>query len=89
MSSATVAPQPWSLSDLVVDSTNGRLSYNKLWANIAYAVVTFAIIRLSIVGEVSIEMWLVYLGAVAGNATICRVLSLRFRKGAEPAEVTS
>lgn len=57
------------LSDLIRDTSSGFMSHSKLWANIAYAAVTFIVIHKAIANTASDDLILFYLGIVAVHAT--------------------
>lgn len=71
------------LSDLITDAGTGQLSHTKLWANVAYAAATWAIINAAVMAELSPDLLLIYLGIVGASATASKFLSLRYG-GATP-----
>ncbi|MDR1276170.1 MAG: hypothetical protein LBL72_07300 [Candidatus Accumulibacter sp.] len=67
-----------NLSDLIACPDGKTLSHTKLWANIGYAAATAAFIRLNWIGIAHTEVWLAYLGCVAGAATASKFLALKY-----------
>lgn len=71
------------LHDLITDAGTGQLSHTKLWANVAYAAATWAIIHAAVMAELSPDLLLIYLGAVGASATASKFLSLRYGRATE------
>lgn len=65
------------LTDLVTDAATGRVSHTKLWRNVAFAVATLAITLAAIRGTLTADLFVVYLGVVAGSATAASWLSFK------------
>lgn len=65
---------------------HGRLSHTKLWANIAYAVATYAVALAAHRGTLTADMLLVYLGIVGASAAASKFIALRFPAKAENVE---
>lgn len=57
------------LSDLIRDTSSGQMSHSKLWANVAYAAVTFIVVHKAISNTASDDLILYYLGIVALHST--------------------
>ena len=55
-----------TLSELFTNPATGRLSHSKLWANVACATATGMFVYQGIVGQLTTDTWLVYLGVVGG-----------------------
>ena len=69
---------------LFVDEYKGRLSHTKYWANAAYlcAVVSFLTINLFYFKEAKEQieiLWLIFLGVVASNATISKLIGMKYK----------
>lgn len=69
--------------DLITDAGTGQVSHSKLWANMAYATSTSAIIWLTAEGGLTGELLLIYLGAVGASTTASKFLSLRYGRPPE------
>lgn len=68
---------------LFTSEGTGEVSSTKFWTNIAYLVATVAFLAINIFapGAGSLEMvWLIYLGVVASQASVSKMLSLKFGK---------
>lgn len=68
------------LRDLFTDAGGKTLSHTKLWSNIACAAATVAFIKQAWAGTLTAEIWLAYLGCVAGAATASKFLSLKYQQ---------
>ncbi|MFZ1417669.1 MAG: hypothetical protein WAS93_04920 [Burkholderiaceae bacterium] len=67
------------LRELVQSGGSGKASHTKFWANVAYAAATVCFVRFEwFATDPHIELWLVYLGTVAGVASVSKLLSLRY-----------
>lgn len=83
-----------NLRDLVTDPATGRLSSTRPWYHVACAAATVLFVRAGWNGELSSEIWLIYLGSVGGFAALSKALSLRYQGAqaaapAAPAEGTT
>lgn len=54
------------LADLIQNPATGRLSHSKLWANVACAAATGMFVYQGVVGTLTADVWLIYLGVVGG-----------------------
>lgn len=67
------------LRELTQSGGSGKASHTKFWANVAYASATICFLHFEwFAPEPNIELWLVYLGTVAGAASVSKLLSLRY-----------
>lgn len=66
-------------ADLITDVGTGRTSHTKLWANVAYAVSTFAVVWMTFKGTLTGEILLIYLGVVGAATTASKFLSMRYK----------
>ena len=69
------------LSELFEGTGTGKISHTKFWSNVAYFVCTVAFAYMNFKPtppEYLVELWFVYLTAVAGNASISKFLSLKY-----------
>ncbi|MGC0151209.1 hypothetical protein ACPRNU_01965 [Chromobacterium vaccinii] len=55
-----------SIGDLIKNPATDRLSHSKLWANIACAVGSSMFVYQGIVGTLTADVWLIYMGSVGG-----------------------
>lgn len=67
-----------AFKDLIKDAGSGQLSHTKIWANIAYAVGTWAFIWQVYKRELTDILLLVYLGCVAGSALASKIVSYKY-----------
>ena len=66
-------------AQLITDANGQTLSHNKLWANVAYLAATVCFIRYNwLLDTPNIELWLLYMGTLAGSTRLSKYLSLRF-----------
>ena len=63
------------LSELVTNPDTGRLSHTKLWANIACCTSTGVFVWQAHAGQLTAEVWLIYLGLVGGYAAALRLIA--------------
>lgn len=66
------------LSDLVRDPGTGMLSHTKLWANVGYAVLSWAFVADALQGHLTDMKMLVFGGVFGLSATASKWLSMRF-----------
>lgn len=66
------------MKDLIWDVGTNRLSHTKLWSNVAYFMCTIAFGWGIWKGTLTWDIWLIYLGVVAGSTLASKVLSLKF-----------
>lgn len=69
------------LSELFESTGTGKISHTKFWSNVAYFVCTVAFAYMNFKPtppEHLVEVWVVYLATVAGNASISKFLSLKY-----------
>lgn len=67
-----------NFADLVTDAGTGQLSHTKIWANVGYFVATVAFAWLNYQGKADAEIWLIYLGVIAGHSAASKALSMRY-----------
>jgi uncharacterized membrane protein (Fun14 family) len=72
-----------NIKSLFIDEHTNKTSHVKYWANVAYlsATISFLSINLFFFKESSqyIEiLWLIYLGVVASNATVSKLISYKY-----------
>lgn len=72
-------PAPLRLRDLFADPATGRLSHTRLWSNVGSAVATVLFAKVGWTGELSAEVWAIYLAGVCGSAAISKALSLKYQ----------
>ena len=63
------------LADLVVDHASKKLSHSKVWANVAYGVATWFVIRQALEGKASDDLILYYVAIVALHAAGSKYVS--------------
>lgn len=67
------------VDELIKSGGSGKASHTKFWANVAYFAATLCFVHFEwFAPEPNIELWLVYLGTVAGAASVSKLLSLRY-----------
>jgi hypothetical protein len=71
------------LADLITDQNGGHMSHSKLWANVAYAVVTGILVWKAYKLNISDDLILYYLGIVALHATGSKFVGATTSKVAE------
>lgn len=71
-------PEKLHLRDLVADPATGRFSHTRLWSNIGCAVATVVFAKAGWSGQLTADVWLIYLGSVGGFAAVSKALSLRY-----------
>lgn len=79
------------LSGLFESAGSGKISHTKFWSNVAYFVCTVSFAYMNFKPsppDYLLEIWFVYLTAVAGNASISKFLSLKYAR-VDTAEDTS
>lgn len=69
----------------LISSPSGKVSHTKLWANVAYAVASYAIIAQAYKGNLTYDMLGVYLGAVALHGGASKAIALKYGTKKEPA----
>jgi len=62
----------WSLKDLIVDHSTGKLRETALWSNIGKASMTWAFIYTILKGTGSEWLWLAYGGIVVAHESTAR-----------------
>lgn len=72
-------PQPLQLRDLFADPATGRLSHTRLWSNVGSLVATVLFAKTGWDGQLSAEVWAIYLAGVCGSAAISKALSLKYQ----------
>lgn len=72
-------PASLNLRDLFADPATGRLSHTRLWSNVGSAVATVLFVKIGWTGELSAEVWAIYLAGVCGSAAISKALSLKYQ----------
>lgn len=75
------------LADLVTDPATGRFSHTRLWSNIGCAAATVLFVKTGWSGQLTADVWLIYLGSVGGFAAVSKALSLRYKN--PPGQATS
>ena len=68
--------------DLIRDAGTGQLSHTKLWANVAYAATTVAIVKSAWAGTLTADLLWPYLVVVGASTAASKLLSLRCGQGA-------
>lgn len=69
-----------SLSDLITDPGTGMLSHTKLWAHVAYLVVTLAFVKVTFTTpEPDLTVWLLYLCVVGGHSSLSKLISMKYK----------
>ena len=63
------------ISDLIRNPGDEHVSHTRFWSNIAYAVCTIAFIWQCYQGTASNELWIIYLGTLAGHHTASKYLN--------------
>lgn len=67
--------------DLIVDPATGQLSHTKIWANIAYIVVTLAFAKITFTtAEPDLTVWLLYLCVVGGHSSLSKLISMKYKQ---------
>lgn len=77
------------LLDLITDHGTGRLSHSKLWANVGLGASVIVFTRMGWNGQISSEIFGLFLAGVCANAGVSKLLSLRYAQrppaaGTEP-----
>lgn len=67
-----------SAKDLITDPVTGTTSHTKLWSNIAFAAATIIVIGLAWKGNLSTEMFGIYLAVVGVSTTASKYLSRKY-----------
>lgn len=72
-----------SYKDLFVDERSGQFSHTKYWSNVAYLVATvvFLYLHMFMIDKIASQLemlWLIYLGVVAGNASVNKLISYKY-----------
>ena len=71
------------LSELFESTGSGKVSHTKFWANCAYFICTLSFAYMNLKTpppDYLVEIWMVYLTAVAGNASVSKFLSLKYKQ---------
>lgn len=68
------------INDLV-KTPQGKVSHTKFWSNIAYATGTAAIVITTFKGNLTPDLFLIYLSVVGGAAIASKFVSLRYGGG--------
>lgn len=68
------------MKGMISDAGTGKVSHTKVWANIAYAVATWVVIRLTIMGKLDFEIFGLYLAVVAASASASKFFALKYGK---------
>lgn len=56
-----------------------RISHTRFWSNVAYFVATITFIKLNFTeNNYIVELWLIYLGIIGGNASISKLISMKY-----------
>lgn len=63
--------------DLIL-TPKGNISHTKFWANVAYAVATYIMLRMAQTGSVTWELLLAYMGTVGGVAAAHKLFALKY-----------
>lgn len=66
------------LKDIVTDAGTGMVSHTKIWANIAYAVATGIVIHMTLNGQMTGDVLMIYLGIVGASSLGSKLLSLKY-----------
>ena len=69
----------FSLSDLIIDSTTGKVSSSRFWYSVGNLVATWAFVFLIIKGLANEWTWFIYLGLLTGNKTAEKMLTLKYQ----------
>ena len=77
-----------NVQELFIDERSGKFSHTKYWSNVAYLVstVVFLYMHMFLLDKIGdhIEMlWLIYLGVVAGNASVNKLISYKYGGAAQ------
>jgi hypothetical protein len=67
------------LRDLVADPATGRLSHTRVWSNVGCLAATALFVKTGWAGDLSSEIWLIYLGSVGGFAAVSKALGLKYQ----------
>lgn len=68
------------MSDLYSSDGSGKVSHTKFWANVAYFVSTIAFLKINFdhtQTHLIPEIWLIYLGVVASNASVSKWIAVK------------
>lgn len=66
-----------------IDDHTGKISHNKFWSNVGYAVMCFSFVYCVYTGKAEVDLWLVFGTLVMGNATANKVLKLKYGNKAD------
>lgn len=55
---------------------NGRFSHTRCWSSIAYAVASFVVVKLTILGGMNPEYLLIYLATAGAHHSISKYITL-------------
>ncbi len=72
------------LRELFTSEGTNKISHTKFWANIAYFISAIAFIKLNFIESFQpylAEIWLIFLGVVASNASISKFISMKYKGG--------
>lgn len=72
-----------SFRELFIDERSGKFSHTKYWSNVAYLVATvvFLYMHMFMLDKITNQLeilWLIYLGVVAGNASMNKLISYKY-----------
>lgn len=70
------------LRDLLTDPATGRLSHTRLWSNLGCLVATVLFAKIGWTGELSPEVWAIFLVGVCGSAAVSKLTALKYRANA-------
>ena len=59
----------------MVSTPSGKVSHSKVWSNIGFLVSTFVVVWQTVHATLTVEMMLVYIGAVVTNTNASKLLS--------------
>ncbi|SEO64152.1 hypothetical protein [Nitrosovibrio sp. Nv6] len=63
---------------MIADPCTGNVSHTKLWANVAYASATGAFWWSAVQGQLTPDIWLIYLGVVGAHTAASKLIGLRY-----------
>lgn len=72
-----------NFQELFFDEKENKFSHTKFWSNVAYLVSTVAflyinIFRLDVSNNFIDMIWIIYLGVVAGNASVSKWIAYKY-----------
>ncbi len=61
----------------LVQDDRGKFSHSKFWSNVAYAITSWVIIKLTMDGKISVDYFLWYLIIAGGHSAIAKYINAR------------